>query len=186
MSNVIFTICAKNYLAQAYSLAESLKLHEANTDFFIIVSDFEDNIILNNEYTHLSPKILTEINIDDLAFKYNVIEFSTAIKPFFINHFFNKNYEKVVYLDPDMYIYNNLNIIYNNLNKYDFIITPHIRKPYIHFQGSTSEEEILFVGIYNLGFFAINNSQNGIDFTKWWKEKLKDQWLCRQVRCFAC
>ena len=175
MSNVIFTICAKNYLAQAYSLAESLKLHEANTDFFIIVSDFEDNIILNNEYTHLSPKILTEINIDDLAFKYNVIEFSTAIKPFFINHFFNKNYEKVVYLDPDMYIYNNLNIIYNNLNKYDFIITPHIRKPYIHFQGSTSEEEILFVGIYNLGFFAIKNSQNGIDFTKWWKEKLRDQ-----------
>ena len=175
MNNVIFTICAKNYLAQAYSLGESIKNHEPNTDFYIIVSDLEKDTILNNSFIHLSPKILTEIDLDDLTFKYNVIEFSTAIKPFFINYFFNKKYNKVVYLDPDMYIYNNLNIIYNNLDNYDFIITPHIRKPYLKFNGSTSEEEILFVGIYNLGFFAINNTKIGNDFTKWWEEKLSDQ-----------
>ncbi len=175
MNNVIFTICAKNYLAQAYSLGESIKNHEPNTDFYIIVSDLEEDTILNDSFIHLSPKILTEIDLDDLTFKYNVIEFSTAIKPFFINYFFNKKYNKVVYLDPDMYIYNNLNIIYNNLDNYDFIITPHIRKPYIKFNGSTSEEEILFVGIYNLGFFAINNTKIGNEFINWWEEKLRDQ-----------
>jgi hypothetical protein len=74
-----------------------------------------------------------------------------------------------------MYLYNNLNVIFNNLNQYDFIITPHIRKPYIDFNGSTSEEEILFVGIYNLGFFAIRNTSIGIKFIKWWEEKLKNQ-----------
>jgi hypothetical protein len=175
MNNVVFTICAKNYLAQAYALGESLKIYEPDIDFFIIVSDLEDGITLNNLYTHLSPKILTEIDIDDLAFKYNVIEFSTAIKPFFINYFFNLNYGKVIYLDPDMYVYQKLNHIYDNLDKYDFIVTPHIRKAYIEFNGSTSEEEILFVGIYNLGFFAIKNTSIAINFINWWKEKLKNQ-----------
>lgn len=175
MKNVIFTICAKNYLAQAYTLGQSIKHHEPDTDFFIIVSDFIGDIELNNSFTHLSPKILSEINIEDLSFKYNVIEFSTAIKPFFITYFFKKNYDKVVYLDPDMYIYNNLNIIYNNLDDYDFIITPHIRKHYIEFNGSTSEEEILFVGIYNLGFFAVRNTSISLRFIKWWEEKLKEQ-----------
>jgi hypothetical protein len=175
MKNVIFTICAKNYLAQAYTLGQSIKDNEPDTDFFIIVSDFVDNIELDNSFTHLSPNILSDIDIADLSFKYNVIEFSTAIKPYFISYFFNKNYDKVVYLDPDMYIYNNLNVIYNNLDKYDFIITPHIRKDYIEFNGSTSEEEILFVGIYNLGFFAIRNTSIGVKFIKWWEEKLKNQ-----------
>lgn len=175
MKNVIFTICAKNYLAQAYTLGQSIKDNESDTDFFIIVSDFVDNIELDNSFTHLSPNILSDIDIADLSFKYNVIEFSTAIKPYFISYFFNKNYDKVVYLDPDMYIYNNLNVIYNNLDKYDFIITPHIRKDYIEFNGSTSEEEILFVGIYNLGFFSIRNSTISLRFIKWWEEKLKDQ-----------
>jgi hypothetical protein len=175
MKNVIFTICAKNYLAQAYALGQSIYYNEPDTDFFIIVSDLADDIELNDSYIHLSPKILSEFDIEDLTFKYNVIEFSTAIKPFFINYFFNKNYDKVVYLDPDMYLYNNLNVIFNNLNQYDFIITPHIRKPYIDFNGSTSEEEILFVGIYNLGFFAIRNTSIGIKFIKWWEEKLKNQ-----------
>lgn len=175
MKNVIFTICAKNYLAQAYALGKSLEYNEPNTDFFIIVSDLVEEIDLNNSFNHLSPTILTNLDIEDLSFKYNVIEFSTAIKPFFISYFFNKNYDKVVYLDPDMYIYKSLNYIYNKLDQYDFIITPHIRKPYIEFNGSTSEEEILFVGIYNLGFFAIRNTPNGIKFIKWWEEKLKNQ-----------
>jgi hypothetical protein len=175
MNNVIFTICAKNYLAQAYALGESIKDNEPKTDFFIIVTDLDTNTNTNNDFIHISPNILIDINLDDLAFKYNVIEYSTAIKPFFIDYFFNKKYDKVVYLDPDMYIYNNLSLIYNNLNTYDFIITPHIRKPYVEFNGSTSEEEILFVGIYNLGFFAISNSSNGNTFIQWWKEKLRDQ-----------
>lgn len=175
MKNVIFTICAKNYLAQAYVLAESIKKFEPETDFFIVVSDFDDEVVLVNDYVHLSPKILNTINLEDLAFKYNVIEFSTSIKPFFIEHFFINGYQNVIYLDPDMCIYDGLKSIYDNLCIYDFIITPHIRKPYIEFNGSTSEEEILFVGIYNLGFFAIKNCSLGSSFIEWWKAKLTNQ-----------
>jgi hypothetical protein len=176
MKTTYFTICAKNYLAQAYVLGTSVKKYCPDDSFYVVLVDEIDDCQISKDFIHLTPKsCLLDINIDELAFKYNVIEFSTSVKPFFIEYFFNNGFDNVVYLDPDMVVYQPLLYLKDQLNIYDFIITPHIRKPYKKYFGSTPEEEILFVGIYNLGFFAVKNSNLAKDFIQWWKEKLLNQ-----------
>ena len=113
--NVIFTICAKNYLAQAKTLGYSVKKHSPTTDFYILLSDeIGDVSIYCDDFEVIESKSLKNIpNFSTLAFKYNVIEFSTSVKPFFFDWLLNeKRYEKILYLDPDMVVYNSLDFLF--------------------------------------------------------------------------
>ena len=52
----IFTICSKNYLAQALTLKESIKKHEPSVDFYIFLADLPCDDIKNIDLiciTHL-------------------------------------------------------------------------------------------------------------------------------------
>lgn len=172
--NVAFTICAKNYLAQAFTLKKSFEKFNPNCDFFIFLSDD------SNEINHEIEKFIL---LDDswlpnwkqMAFKYNVIEFSTSIKPFCFKKLFDEGYSKVIYLDPDIYVTNELNIIYNFLDEKTIVLTPHYCNIQTRYTGSITEEEILFVGIYNLGFAAINNDFVGNKIVDWWMNRLANK-----------
>src|ERR1700712_2484004 len=99
MKDVIFTICARNYLAQALALKASLKQTNPGRDFYIFIADRKTGI---DDVDVIFPD---ESWISDwlkMAFKYNVIEYSTSIKPFCIKYLFRK-YDKVVFVDPDTY-----------------------------------------------------------------------------------
>jgi lipopolysaccharide biosynthesis glycosyltransferase len=176
----VFTICAKNYLAHAKTLGYSLRKQDPTCDFYIVLSDSIGDIDIKcGDFTVIESRSLGIPNFEDLAFKYNVIEFSTAVKPFFIDILFKeRGYDKVLYIDPDMVVYSPLDFLFDHLNTYSALLTPHIIKPYVDFIGATSEEELLFVGIYNLGFFGISNDEVGLQLTEWWKAKLQNQ-------CFA-
>lgn len=178
--NVIFTICAKNYLAHAKTLGHSIRKFHPECDFIILLSDeIGSTDIKCHDFNVIESKDLQIEGFQDMAFKYNVIEFSTSIKPFFIDMLINDyGYEKILYLDPDMVVYSSMDFLFDELTEFDAILTPHIIKPYVNYTGATSEEELLFVGIYNLGFFAINNSLVAKQMIAWWKEKLSNQ-------CFA-
>lgn len=168
---VLFTICAKNYLAQALALKSSVQKTNPGLDFLIFVSDTPEGVETED------LEFLNESWIPDwkkMAFKYNVIEFSTSIKPFIINHLF-KTYGKVLFLDPDTYVTENLDPIFDALDVKDVMITPHYCEIQEHFTGAVPEEEILFVGIYNLGFLAMKNSPAGEKIVRWWMNRLADK-----------
>jgi hypothetical protein len=171
----IFTICAKNYMAHAKTLGDSVKKIHPECDFFILLSDELEGNDLNCDYQIIESKDIGIAGFEKMAFQYDVIEFSTSVKPFFIKNLFNQGYNKVLYIDPDMVIYSSLDFIFDHLNNYDAVLTPHLLKPYVKYIGATSEEELLFVGIYNLGFFAVKNSATGNQITDWWVEKLSNQ-----------
>lgn len=172
--NAGFTICAKNYLAHAISLKESFLKHNPNSDFFIFLSDLPYGL----ETVESELILLEETWIPDwkkMAFKYNVIEFSTSIKPFCFKKLFNQKYTKVIYLDPDIYVTKSLNEIYEYLNGKSIVLTPHYCNIQTNYTGSITEEEILFVGIYNLGFTAIRNNIIGNKIVDWWTNRLSNK-----------
>lgn len=175
MKNAIFTICAKNYMAHAKTLANSIKKFHPECDFFILLSDELEGNDLNCDYQIIESKDIGIKEFEKMAFQYDVIEFSTSIKPYFIKNLVAQGYDKVLYIDPDMVVYSSLNFIFDHLDNYDAVLTPHLLKPYINYTGATTEEELLFVGIYNLGFFAVKNSLTGNHITNWWIEKLSNQ-----------
>lgn len=176
--NAIFTIAAKNYLAQAKTLGESVKKYCPDYDFYICLSDDIDgnDSITKEPYNIIQGKDIGIPFYKEMAYKYEVVEFCTSIKPFVFNHLFKKHgYEHIFYLDPDMMLCHDLSEGIEALKDEFLLITPHIMKPYLNYEGSISEEELLFVGIYNLGFAAIRYCQQAEQFLAWWEQKLKDK-----------
>lgn len=170
-NNVIFTVCAKNYLAQALTLKQSVEITNPDIIFFIFLSD-------DVEGEELPEVILLDDNWipqwKKMAFKYNVIEFSTSIKPFCIDYLFNKGYENVLYIDPDIYVYKSLNEIFEILKSKSIVLTPHRCTMFDNMRGPTSELIVSLVGVYNLGFLGIKNDIIGKRVVNWWKNRLHD------------
>ena len=173
IKNCIFTICAKNYLAQALTLRESVLSKEPTTDFFLFLSDAP-----SEEVNALDLELLDDAWIPgwkQMAFKYDVIEFSTAIKPFCFKKLFGQGYEKVGYLDPDTYVTSSLDYLWDNLEKYSIILTPHVSNLEMQFTGAVPEDDILHTGVFNLGFCFMRNNAVGQNIAEWWSIRLKDQ-----------
>ena len=176
--SVACTICSYNYLSFGINCCESIKNHNEWLDVFLLIVDKCDNEIDllskdNIHYVYLEDLgIETEVLLE-MKFKYNIIEMNTAVKPFFITHLLNIGYQNVLYLDPDTMCFNSLKKIEEILLNYDAIVTPHR----ITAINSKVLEDSVFLnnGLYNLGFFAIKNSENSKELLSWWGEKLKTQ-----------
>lgn len=173
MKTAVFTICAKNYLAQAYTLKESYYKSNKDSNFFIFLSDKKDVEWLSEDIIELNDNWIP--NWQQMAFKYNVIEFSTSIKPFCFKKLFEEGYERIIYLDPDIYVTSNLQYIFNLLNEKSIVLSPHYCNIQENYTGSVTEEELLWVGIYNLGFCAIKNDTIGNNIIRWWCNRLSNK-----------
>lgn len=174
--NCAFTICAKNYLAQALTLRESFLKHDPSLNFFIFLADKIDGVEDVDGVVALDKSWIPDwVN---MAFKYDVIEFNTSIKPFCFGKLFKEGYEKVIYLDPDIYVTRPLDYIYECLNNKSVVLTPHYCDIEEHFDGAVSEETFNKVGIYNLGFCALKNDKVGQEIAKWWQNRL-------QYKCYS-
>lgn len=165
MDSFCFTICNVAYLHRALALANSVYSNDG-LKVHIVVFDKKRNLNLNYHFCEISW--LEDYSIKDtlkLAFKYDVVEFSTALRPWFAD-FFLRKYPKVVYLDPDMLVYNKLDGIFSELDHKPIIITPHYTTP----QDVNEEESDLALmrfGAFNFGFFAVANSDEGFQFLSW-------------------
>lgn len=174
--NCAFTICAKNYLAQALTLKESFLKHNPSLNFYIFLADKIDGVEDVEGVVTLDKSWIPDwVN---MAFKYDVIEFNTSIKPFCFGKLFKEGYEKVIYLDPDIYVTRPLDYIYECLNNKSVVLTPHYCDIEEHFDGAVSEETFNKAGIYNLGFCALKNDKVGQEIAKWWQNRL-------QYKCYS-
>ncbi len=181
MKNCVFTIVAKNYIGLAQILEESLKAKNSDVDFFIFVADefsetkdekiLPKNIIIAKDNLNISESQWT-----DMSFKYDLTEFCTSIKPSVFSYFLNStDYDKIIYLDPDIYIYNSLNPVFEILDNQSIVLTPHITTIQNEFNGDRSESGLLSTGVFNLGFCAIKRSLSSQKMISWWHHRLVDK-----------
>jgi lipopolysaccharide biosynthesis glycosyltransferase len=174
MKYCVFTICAKNYLAQTLTLKESLEKHNPSVDFYIFLADLCDDEIISkiSNLIMLDKKIIPKW--EEMAFKYTVLEFSVSLKPFCAGYLLEK-YEKIIYLDSDIYVTSSLGIIFDWLDNKDVILTPHCNHITPEYTGAVEEDILSFVGIYNAGFFAVRNSRKGFEIITWWMNRLENK-----------
>lgn len=150
--------------------------HNPSLNFFIFLADKIDGVEDVDGVVALDKSWIPDwVN---MAFKYDVIEFNTSIKPFCFGKLFKEGYEKVIYLDPDIYVTRPLDYIYECLNNKSVVLTPHYCDIEEHFDGAVSEETFNKVGIYNLGFCALKNDKVGQEIAKWWQNRL-------QYKCYS-
>lgn len=176
-TSVFFTIVACNYIGQALTLGRSLKEHHPEIDFYVFLMDDIDKKhekdLLTKGFKVIHPKDVNIKNYESLVFKYNVIEASTAVKPSVASYFFENGFEKVMYIDPDIFCYRRLDDLLSYLDQYSIVITPHILTPASE-DYLMNDASFLRVGIYNLGFLALSKSESSISFLNWWSERLEN------------
>jgi hypothetical protein len=178
-NRAICTIVAKNYLAYARTLCESYQaLHPGERCFVLIVDDYHERIdptqepfevlgVEDLEIPHFYPQF---------AFKYNVTELSTAVKPYLLELLFKqKGVDKLLYLDPDILVLHRLDHLFESLDQSDLILTPHVEADYPDDGKFPDDAATMRVGMFNLGFLGINSGPNADRFLQWWKGKLYDR-----------
>lgn len=176
---IVYTSITKSYLPKARVLARSLKKFHPEWTFVLLYSDdLPSNFDLGNEPFDeiLMIENLGLTNLESWTFGHNIVELCTAVKgPAAELLASRKNIDKIMYLDPDIQVFNSLKDLDDLLDKYDILLTPHLldlETDYVAIQDN--EISALKHGIYNLGFFAAKTSGQGLDFIKWWSDRLKN------------
>lgn len=177
MTKIAFTLCSNNYLGQASLLAASFMKHNKDYHFYIGLIDQEVSSVRypQAERLHVLPvdKVIPAAQLASMAAVYKIVELNTSAKPFYFNYFFSQ-YEQcdVIYLDPDIYVYNSFSEVDERLNDFDFVITPHILSP-IPLDGlGPQERSFMKYGTYNLGFIAMRKSEQSIAYVNWLQDRL--------------
>ncbi|MCI8773029.1 MAG: glycosyltransferase [Lachnospiraceae bacterium] len=184
MKTVVFTIASKNYFAYVRTLMKSLEDSNPHMDRYVVVVDELDDefIALPRNFDLLELSRLDLPHPKCFQFRYDIMEFNTAVKPFAIRKLFEQ-YDRVIYLDPDIYVYQRLLPVENALDSgNNFVFTPHFNGLFENDGMHPSEVDIMLAGIYNLGFIALNKCADTLEMVSWWADKLEYQCVNEQEK----
>ena len=176
MKAAYFTICAKNYLAYALTLYQSVQRIDAERPFYIFLSDELDGTRApSGPNLHIiEGKELGLPAYWDMAFRYSVLEFATAIKPGCFSFLFDQqDMDAAIYLDPDIYVSSALEEVFEAFSEgASAVLTPHTTTPY-NDTFQPDDLQIMRSGIFNLGFGAFRNTPEARSFVDWWGKHLE-------------
>ena len=158
----VVTIASENYFAQVQTLLQSLQETNPQWDrFFAVVDNPDEDLYQALTLTDTGLITLEELDIPDLndmKFRYDIMELNTAIKPFVLLNLLKK-YERVIYLDPDIRVYAEMKAVNEAFDEgYHFVLIPHFNDYFEDDGFHPDEPDIMRAGIYNFGFFASDNS----------------------------
>jgi hypothetical protein len=173
------TILAQNYLPRALALANSLERHHPEAKLVVMLIDVPDDAALPHlpgvRCVSTSALGISEREVLDLAAGYNLVEFATAIKPLLLRSLLEES-DQAVYLDPDTWVVSPMVELDGALAQSEggIVLTPHFLEP-LPEGALATEGHLLTVGIFNLGFCAVDRRSR--PFLDWWWSHLKDECL---------
>ena len=164
MKTAICTISTKDHLFKTQALFQSLK---KNTDakLFCLITDAEVRSINNVEFTAIGTDRLQGELADNIKAKYYGDQLRWACKPLMLLWLLEQGYEKVIYLDNDIFFFSPADFLFDLLDQNSVVLTPHF------YLSDPAKEQFWLeanfrIGLYNAGFIGVNTS--GKDALKWW------------------
>jgi hypothetical protein len=166
-----FTICARNYFAQALLLHKSFQAHHPEADFHVVLVDRRDDAFAAR-FPHVSITWAEDLGLPHFAahaLRFDVIELSTNVKAHCLSLLLDR-YETAMYLDPDTYVFDRLTPVYEALAHSSIVVTPASTTPIL--DGHRPDDiEFLRVGVFNLGFAAVARCDEARRFLQWWSDR---------------
>lgn len=184
--SIYFTLCSNNYLPFALSLAKSVKGFLPKSRFIIGLVDYLDPQINYNFDVEVEILPCFELGYEEfnsMLQGYNVIEFNTAVKPFYFEYLFKENgdVDRIYYLDPDLFFYQSPLELDDVWEKGDSIqLTPNLL--YLPDQLVRGELASLKHGHNNLGYIGMQRGGETMKIISWWKERLTTHCLLDKCR----
>ena len=168
----VVTIIAKNYLAYARSLVKSLRRFHPDLAVYVLFVDETAGFVdpAQEDFMMLDLGVLDLPRRQEFLFRYDVMELSTAVKPYVLQWLFERGHGKVLYLDPDIWVFAPLHDLFEWLEDADVLLTPHLTAP-LGDGKYPDERDILLSGTYNLGFMGIARAPQVDALLAWWADR---------------
>lgn len=174
---MIFT---RDYIAQARTLAESVRDFHPDVRICGLVADNMDVVSEQNEKNmELLPlSVLGDQElVRKMVFYYTPLELCCALRPFFHQYIQrHTEVEQWIYLDTDMLLLDSLEDAFRALEASDICLTPHAVRPAPEGRqpggGIYYETGHLPNGVFNGGFLGIRRSTESGRFIEWFKQRL--------------
>ena len=170
------TIVSRNYLSYARVAGESWLRHHPRSRFYTLVVDGLPAGAEAGRVEIVEPDALELPYFAELAFRCDVTELSTAVKPAFLSFLLERE-DAVVYLDPDVLVLQPFAEAQRALRTAGIVLTPHTLAPIPRDGLRPSEEGILNTGVFNLGFLALRASDDASGLLGWWNSRVRE--ACR-------
>ncbi|WP_428929785.1 hypothetical protein [Marinibacterium sp. SX1] len=201
-----FTSFSYSYLNRARVLARSLRAQHPDWVIWAVMTDKEpEGFAFDLEHEDFD-RLLTAQDMfgdqtDGWLFGHDIVEACTAVKGRASVHILDEpDCDKLFYFDPDIGVFNPMTPVVDLLDDFSIVLTPHQVNPEPQSDMvAIRDNEIasLDYGIFNLGFLAIANDDEGRRFARWWEDRLQDwchdrldlgifvdQKWCNLVPCF--
>ena len=172
---IVFTSATASYLPQVAVLAKSVRQHHPSWHFVLVLVE-RDSCAAVDLIAEIDEVVLASSlqipNFEPWVFGHDVVEACTAVKGAALLALLNRG-DDVLYIDPDVRLYGPLLSVVETLERASIILTPHLRLPNsVPEMVSIREVTQLSYGTFNLGFLGVRNDSVGLDFAKWWSDRL--------------
>jgi hypothetical protein len=173
-SLAIFTICSNNYVKMAMVLIKSARKHHPNAKLYLCLADTKKD---EEGFYPADCELITAADLEipefcQFAFRYDVLEFNTAVKPYMFQQLIKRGHDAVLYFDPDIEIFAPLDDITQRLEGgASFVLTPHLLQP-AEGESVPDDVAILLAGVYNLGFLGVGATSEAHAVLAWWARRL--------------
>lgn len=172
------TIASANYLSRVQVLEKSLRRFHPEAELQILLCERPE--VCSDISTKTGRKLYSpaDVGCEDwlqMAFYYDITEYNTALKPFFMEQLLREGFEGVLYFDPDIEIYGSLDELLSLVTAHDVILTPHATKPVPSDGKNPSMDSYIRAGQFNLGFVGVRGSDEVVDLLRWWQSVLLEK-----------
>ena len=187
-SLAVFTLCSNNYVPMAKVLIESVRRQHPEATLYLGLVDeklpaSEDGLDLYPHDCEVVPAESLPIpDFRSFAFRYDIMELNTAVKPYMVRYLLTQGHDAVLYFDPDIEVFAPLDTVLAPLHEgASFVLTPHLCKPA---EGDAFPDDIgiMRAGIYNLGFLGVGAGEEADRILRWWSRRLHYECISAQDR----
>jgi len=171
MRRAACTIVSLNYLPYARTLCNSFLEQHPELPFYVLIVDrpFPDIDLSQERFRPIWVEELGIPNFPAIAFKFDVLELNTNVKPTFLKHLLASEVDELIYFDPDILICSSISFIFDLLQSTSVVLTPHALSP--NNAEPANELILLYSGVFNLGFIAVANTEESLRFLTWWEDR---------------
>ena len=114
-------------------------------------------------------------DVNELAFRYGLKCFSTAVKPWVFRLLFARGHARCLYFDPDIQFYADLDELVLRLHRVAILVTPHVTRPNPDDGKWQTDLQLARTGVYNFGFLGLSRAHEPVldHFLAWWAARLR-------------
>ena len=166
------TIVAKNYLAHARVLAESLRVHHPELRLSVLLADEVEGCFdpAREPFRLVHLPELPIPGLRRLLFRYDRQQVAVAAKPWLLAHLLDEGANAALLLDPDMLVLDDLGPLLDAVRRHAVVLTPHLLAPLSGAERVERELAVLRAGAFNGGVLGASASSRA--FLEWLQGRL--------------